>query len=98
MEKQEIDVLNNQTHVYEVCWESTNLLTLVIQGKVRLEENMQSAQIQKFKSNTSVLCVNIWKLFALLGQDNWGHIPKFPGMGTTIFPSQNGPNWLWNPY
>jgi len=21
-----------------------------------------------------------------------------PGMGTTIFPSPNGPKWLWNPY
>jgi len=28
MEKHEIDVLNNQIHVCEVCWESTNLFTL----------------------------------------------------------------------
>jgi hypothetical protein len=43
MEKQETDVSNDQIHVREVSWESMNLFTLVMLGKVRLEENMQSA-------------------------------------------------------
>ena len=42
MEKQEMAVLNNQIHVFELSWVSTCLFARVIQGKVRLEENMQS--------------------------------------------------------